>query len=181
MRSANRPSQHTSNSSMGSGQDSPLFERQVGNDEYNELQHCRSMIEHLQQRIQRLEHINVDLERRLEDQAKDTMALETECIKIERMWKSKCELLENEILQWKIAHETERGKGTKLREQLSRTEKELYGILQRKYELMRGPAGGGALKLPAGKQPSAMMDPSKMIGDQESTSQTPSSKVCDRI
>jgi predicted RNase H-like nuclease (RuvC/YqgF family) len=158
---------------MRSVQDSPLFERQVGNDEYNELQHYRSMIDQMQQRIQRLEHINVDLERRLEDQAKETMALETECIKIERTWKSKCELLENEIMQWKIAHETERTKGMKLREQLSRTEKELYGILQRKYELMRGPAGGGALK-PPGKQPSSMIgDPFKLLGEQETSAQMP--------
>ncbi len=170
MRSTNRSQQYVSNSSIGSGQESPLFERQVGNDEYNELQQCRNMIDHLQQRIQRLEHINVDLERRLEDQAKETMTLETECIKIERSWKSKCESLENEIHQWKIAHETERGKGTKLREQLSRTEKELYGILQRKYELMRGPAGGGALKSLPGKQPSAHSDTVKLITDQEAPS-----------
>jgi hypothetical protein len=36
----------------------------------------------------------------------------------------------------------EEKKGDRLREQISRTEKELYSILQKKYELMRGPGGG---------------------------------------
>lgn len=127
--------------------ESPLFERQITNDEYHELQQCRQQMEQLHIRIQRLEKINLDLELRLEDQAKQNMSLETECIAIDRQWKQKAEILDQEIAKWKMAYDGEQVKGNRLREQLSRTEKELYGILQRKYELMRGPgttAGGAA-------------------------------------
>lgn len=120
--------------------ESPLFERQMSNDEYTEFQQCRAIIEAQQNRIEKLEHINVDLEARLEEQAKQSMEIEAECIAIERQWSSRCEALENEITRWKRECEGERLKSDRLREQLSRAEKELYGILQRKYELMRGPA-----------------------------------------
>lgn len=126
--------------------DSPLFERQIG-DEYAELQQCRALLEQQHQRILKLEKINVDLEGRLEEQAKQSNAVEAECIAIERKWSARCQSLEEEITQWKRECEKERQRGSQLREQLSRTERELYVILQRSYELRRGgpapgPAGG---------------------------------------
>ena len=124
------PSQH----------DSPLFER-MGTDEYAQLQDCRQIIDSLQQRVHDLERINLDLEYRLEDQAKQCMEVEKECVSIERSWKAKCEALEKEIADWKQQYEAQKLKGDRVREHLSRTERELYGILQRKYELMRGPGG----------------------------------------
>lgn len=66
------------------------------------------------------------------------MDVEKECMAIKREWASKCELLQAEIEHWKNEHLLEQTKSTKLREQNSRTERELYRILQRKYELMRG-------------------------------------------
>ena len=69
------------------------------------------------------------------------MAVEKECLEIEREWKSKCDVLENEIINWKNEYEILKLKGDRLRGHLSRTERELYGILQRKYELTRGPGG----------------------------------------
>jgi hypothetical protein len=69
------------------------------------------------------------------------MTLEKECIANEREWKIKSENLEKEILYWKIEFESQKVKGDRLREHLSRTEREMYGLLQRKYEFMRGPAG----------------------------------------
>ena len=85
----------------------------------------------------------MDLESRLEDQAKQCMAVEKECIAIDRSWREKAEGLENEIKDWKKKNDTQENKTNRLREHLSRSEKELYGILQRKYELMRGPGRGG--------------------------------------
>jgi hypothetical protein len=117
---------------------SPLFERQMNNDEYEELHQCKMVIDNLQQRVSKLEKINLDLEYRLEDQAKQTMAVEKECLSLEFRWKDHSEELENEINRWKAAFESEKMKGERLREHLSRTERELYGILQRKYEFMRG-------------------------------------------
>jgi chromosome segregation ATPase len=122
--------------------DTPLWER-IGSDEFAELQQCREIIESLQQRVQSLEKINVDLEYRLEDQAKQCMAVEKECLEIEREWKAKCDVLENEISNWKNEYEILKLKGDRLRGHLSRTERELYGILQRKYELTRGPGRSG--------------------------------------
>ena len=120
--------------------DSPLFER-MGTDEYAQLQDFRQIIDSLQQRVLDLERINLDLEYRLEDQAKQCMEVEKECVSIERSWKAKGEALEREIADWKQQHDAQKLKGDRVREHLSRTERELYGILQRKYELMRGPGG----------------------------------------
>jgi hypothetical protein len=118
--------------------DSPLFER-MGTEEYAQLQDCRLIIDSLQQRVHDLERINLDLEFRLEDQAKQCMEVEKECVSIERSWKAKCTALEKEISNWKLQFEAQKLKGDRVREHLSRTERELYGILQRKYELIRGP------------------------------------------
>jgi hypothetical protein len=130
------------NFSKPSANDSPLFERQIG-DEYAELQHCRMIIEQQQQRINRLETINMDLERRLEDQARQSMDVEAECIAIERRWKERGEIYQQEIERVKKEHDLEKRRSAQLREQLSRTERELYVILQRSYELRRGPAVSG--------------------------------------
>jgi hypothetical protein len=130
--------------------EAPLFERMSATDE---LHNCRQVIDALQSRVQDLERINTDLEMRLEDQAKQCMAVETECIEVDRNWKDKYMALQKQVDEWKNKNATQEMKTNKLREHLSRTEKELYGILQRKYELMRGPGrapgqgpgGGGPL------------------------------------
>ena len=127
--------------------DAPLFERMTAADE---LQKSRQIIDALQSRVQDLERINIDLERRLEDQAKQCMIVERECIAIDRDWKAKNDALEKEIEDWKKQNVTQEMKTNKLREHLSRTEKELYGILQRKYELMRGPGRGSLGRGPSG-------------------------------
>lgn len=122
--------------------ESPLFEREIG-DDYAELQHARIILEQQQQRILKLEKINMDLEVRLEEQAKQSMAVEAECIAIDRKWAARCQKLEDEIAKWKKECEKEQHRNGQLREQLSRTEKELYVILQRSYELRRGQPGAG--------------------------------------
>ena len=126
----------------GSGDrtNSPLFER-MGAEE--ELLQCRQIIDALQNRVRDLERINLDLEYRLEDSAKQCMATEKECVAVEMKWKDKTKELEKDIVTWKRTCADQELKTSKLREHLSRTEKELYGILQRKYELMRGPGRGG--------------------------------------
>lgn len=118
--------------------ESPLFER-MGTDEYAQLQNCRVSTDTLQQRIHDLEQVNLDLEYRLEDQAKQCMEIEKECVFIERSWKAKCKGFEDEIATCKKQFEAQKMKSDRVRDHLSRTERELYGILQRKYELIRGP------------------------------------------
>ena len=148
--------------------DAPLFERMTAADE---LSKCRQIIDALQSRVQDLERINIDLEMRLEDQAKQCMTVERECIAVDRSWKEKNEVLVKEIEEWKKKNATQEMKTNKLREHLSRTEKELYGILQRKYELMRGPGRGpvgpgpgnaGGLRGPGGSGP---VGPGGQLGD----------------
>lgn len=134
-------------------QQSPLFERQMSNDEYTEYQQLRNIIDSLHLRINKLEKINIDLETRLEEQAKQSLAVETELINVERKWKLKCEQLSQEILKWKTDADAEKIKNNRLRDHLSNTERELYIILQRKHELMRGGPGISSTKgvLPNGK------------------------------
>jgi glycerol-3-phosphate cytidylyltransferase-like family protein len=127
----------------------PLFQR-FSHSDYNELQNCHALIESLQQRIHHLERINLNLEHRLEKEAKSNIELEKECIVVETNWSTKCNQLQSEIDTLKQNCETERMKNERLREHLSRTERELYSILQRKYELMRGGGGGK----PSGPDPS---------------------------
>ena len=130
--------------------DAPLFER-MGTDDYNQLQNSRHQTDALQQRIHDLERVNLDLEYRLEDQAKQCMEIEKECVSIERSWKVKCKTFEDEIAAGKKQFEAQKMKSDRVRDHLSRTEKELYGILQRKYELIRGPGvrPGGIEKRPS--------------------------------
>jgi hypothetical protein len=129
-----------------SSSDTPLFERQMSNDEYSEYQQLRTIIDNLHQRISKLEKINTDLEGRLEEQAKQSMAVETDLIQMERAWKQKCEQLSQEIGKWRSEYDTEKVKNSRLRDHLSNTERELYIILQRKHELMRGGGPGFSMK-----------------------------------
>lgn len=110
-------------------------------EDYNELQRARQDIDALRLRVANLERINVDLEYRLEDQAKQCMNAEKECIETERMWRIKCDSLQEEVKNTRNDCEVLKTKGDRLRDHLSRTEREMYTILQRKYEIMRGPAG----------------------------------------
>jgi hypothetical protein len=124
----------------------PFFERMGSVDE---LQQCRQIIDSLQGRVKNLEKINLDLEYRLEDSAKQCMEVEKQCVLVDQKWKAKMIENEKDIETWKRSFEAQQMKTDRLREHLSRTEKELYSILQRKYELMRGPGRGG----PAGGGP----------------------------
>jgi len=125
-----------------------------------ELLQCRQIVDALQNRVRDLERINLDLEYRLEDSAKQCMATEKECVAVEMKWKDKTKELEKDIDTWKRTCADQQLKTSKLREHLSRTEKELYGILQRKYELMRGPGRGGPGRGRGGPRESSMGGPS---------------------
>ena len=129
------------NFSRSDTNETPLFERQMSGDDFSEFQQLRGIIDGLHQRISKLERINTDLEARLEEQAKQSMAVETELINLDRSWKAKAEQLTQEINKWKTEYETEKLKNNRMRDHLSNTEKELYTILQRKHELMRGGPG----------------------------------------
>lgn len=121
----------------------PYFERQES-DDFVALQDSRRIIDVLHHRVRSLENINIDLEYRLEQQAKQTMQAEHEYTEVDRAWQVKYAEMQKEANEWKKRHDELTQKKLKLHEQLYRTERELYGILQRKHELMRGgqPHGG---------------------------------------
>lgn len=127
------------------------FERLETN-EFLEQQENRKSKEALQTRVTDLEKIIVDLENRLEEQAKINIQVEKECIDIERVWRGKYLTLEEEVDEWKKKFHQQEQKGDRLREHLSRTERELYGLLQRKYQIMRGPGAGGSKMQSISKQ-----------------------------
>jgi hypothetical protein len=97
-------------------------------------------------RMKRLEDMNLDLEYRLQDQGRQCMTAEKECFEIRKEWSQKCQSLELEIKKWKDECHAQQLKTEKMKDHLSRTERELYGILQKKYDFIRnqGPSGGGA-------------------------------------
>ena len=139
---------NTSINSMNDAYAMPLFQR-IGHQDYAEIQNCHAIIESLQQRVQHLEGINLNLEHRLEKEAKTNIQLEKDMQITEQTWKLKCSKLEDTITTLNHDCATEKLKNERLREHLSRTERELYSILQRKYELMRG-GGSSNTQGPAG-------------------------------
>mmetsp|Transcript_18957 Transcript_18957/g.59553 ORF Transcript_18957/g.59553 Transcript_18957/m.59553 type:complete len:250 (+) Transcript_18957:138-887(+) len=104
--------------------------------DYAELQDCRTHLRLCAARIQELESINVDLEARLEAQANEYVRLETDAAESQARWKAQYEALENECEMWRQSNAQLELKNHKLRDQLLRTERELHGILQKKYDFM---------------------------------------------
>ena len=110
------------------------------------------MFQLLHHRVVTLEKINTDLEKRLEDQARLTMKAEKMYTDLNQSWtdrnaalkqvyiyasegrKVKCTF--QEIEEWKDKYNKQVKITDRKEEKLTRTERELYGLLQRKYELM---------------------------------------------
>lgn len=104
--------------------------------DYAELQDCRTHLRLCAARIQELESINVDLEARLENQAQEYHKLESDAAESQALWRAQYEKLENECeLQSQTNAQLEQ-QNHKLRDKLLRTERELHGILQKKYDFM---------------------------------------------
>lgn len=147
--------------SAGVNNESPLFQRLNDSGEITTAhnfggsglhQYGQKLVQN-QSRIRQLERINTDLEARLEEQARQCLQAERACVDIEKKWRSKYERIEAELRDSQKQAEAAEQKSQRLREHLSRTERELYGLLQRKYELMKGgggPGGGGAGGLSTG-------------------------------
>lgn len=121
---------------------SPQYFERTNTDDLAELNACRLMIDSLQQRVNVLEKINIDLEMRLEKQAIETMEIERQILEANKKLKIQEEKSSKERDEWTAKFLNQESKSERLRDHLSRTERELYGILQKKYELMRGPVGG---------------------------------------
>jgi len=101
-----------------------------------EVQDCHSQLRMCMQRISDVEAINVDLESRLEAQAREYIDLESDAADSLTHWKAQYNALVEEAANWKRSYEHQELKSQKIREQLLRTERELHGILQKKYDIM---------------------------------------------
>lgn len=83
------------------GGEQPLFER-LDRDNATQLQSALATIEALQQQVATLERINVDLESRLERQARERIEVEHECAEIDRKWREKYNKLEKSMDQLRM-------------------------------------------------------------------------------
>lgn len=101
-----------------------------------EAQDRQSKIRNCLRRIAEVEAINVDLESRLEAQAREYVELESDASESLLHWKAQYSTLVDEASYWKLLHAEQEQKTQKIREQLLRTERELHGILQKKYDIM---------------------------------------------
>lgn len=88
------------------------------------------------QRIADMETINVDLEARLEAQAREYIELESDAAESLAHWKTQYKALAEEADKWKQLHGQQELRNKKIRDQLLRTERELHGILQKKYDII---------------------------------------------
>ena len=125
------------------GSEDGLYFGRAETDDAVELKLSRQSNDRLQHRVKELERINIDLEYRLEEQAKQNVEIEHECMEIERKGRLDCEIMERKVLEWQNKYDHQEKKAARLSQQISRTERELYGAYQRKYELLRGTGGGG--------------------------------------
>ncbi len=84
-----------------------------------------------------LECINVDLERRLENQAADYMRLEENIAQERRRWEQKVADAEKNCNDWRDMYNREKKLKQNVDDRLRRAEMDLYHILQKKYDIVK--------------------------------------------
>eukprot|EP00611_Tribonema_gayanum_P030126 TRINITY_DN8280_c0_g1_i1.p1 TRINITY_DN8280_c0_g1~~TRINITY_DN8280_c0_g1_i1.p1 ORF type:complete len:211 (-),score=73.35 TRINITY_DN8280_c0_g1_i1:294-926(-) len=117
-------------------QQAPLFER-VSHDDVAELHACHAQLTELEARCGDLERINVDLELRLERQAKERMTVDREIAESNQAWEARLLAAATEAAEARAKLENEVRLGDIARDKLRRTERELHRILQKKYDIVR--------------------------------------------
>ncbi len=88
-------------------------------------------------RCEELEHINLDLEQRLENQAAERMNLEKNTAEEKRIWKQKLSAEENKNAELRDLYNRERKMKQNADDRLRRAEMDLYHILQKKYDIVK--------------------------------------------
>lgn len=99
-----------------------------------EREQAVSTIANLEEKISLLERVNLDLELRLEQKARESMLLEGECLESQRSGQLRIQSLEMDIRMWKVECAAQDIRNKELKEMLSRTEMEMHSIFQRKSE-----------------------------------------------
>jgi hypothetical protein len=109
----------------------------MSHDDLAELRHCHAQLAEYEARCGDLERINIDLESRLEKQAKDRMEVDREIAEGSHRWERRLAEAAAERDEWRARLEAEQRHSEIVREKLRRTEKELHRILQKKYDIVR--------------------------------------------
>ncbi|OQR96453.1 hypothetical protein ACHHYP_15776 [Achlya hypogyna] len=121
--------------------DAPLFERERRLDAQqvmrlqNELQDTKKALEAQTRRHNDLEYVNEDLERRLEYEARERINMEAARAEDERRWEAERAKLLEEARNWERKCEEEARRRAVIEERLRRSDKELYRMLQKKYDI----------------------------------------------
>ncbi|CAH0519646.1 unnamed protein product [Peronospora belbahrii] len=119
----------------------PLFEREHRNDSQlvqrlqNELADAKRFVEAQARRQNDLEYVNEDLERRLEQEALDRIALDSQKAEDEKRWQEEKAALQKQLESWEARFEEETRRRAMAEERLRRAEKELYRMHQKKYDI----------------------------------------------
>ncbi|EQC28765.1 hypothetical protein SDRG_13448 [Saprolegnia diclina VS20] len=119
----------------------PLFERERRQDSQmvmrlqNELQDTKKALEAQTRRHNDLEYVNEDLERRLEIEARERINMEASRAEDERKWETERARLQEEARMWERKCDEEARRRAVIEERLRRSDKELYRMLQKKYDI----------------------------------------------
>jgi hypothetical protein len=119
----------------------PFFERERRQDSQllqrlqNELAETKRLLEAQTRRQNDLEYVNEDLERRLEYEARERITLDAMKAEDEKRWEQERTRLEDERRGWEKKCEEESRRRAIVEERLRRSEKELYRMHQKKYDI----------------------------------------------
>lgn len=122
---------------FGGSASGPLFQRlDPGTDHFTDFQELQRHAEAYRQRAADFERMNADLEHRLERQGNQRMQLEAALAEAQRGHARAMEDKERELTEQQQRLEQLQVQNHRLRDNLHRTERELVGVLAKKYEIV---------------------------------------------
>jgi len=117
----------------------PLFERMdstlSGDHLTNELEECKRLLEDYKNKLSHSERTNAEIEHRLQLQGQKRMSLEANLSAKQRDNMAEFKAMSDEVEQWKQSFTRLERHNVNLRDTLNRTERELMGVLAKKYEI----------------------------------------------
>jgi len=117
----------------------PLFQRldAGGGDHFSELQDSQRELEKYRQKAFELERMYSESEKILTAQGKQRMDLEAKLAETQRSHEREMKANRAEVLEWQKRYTTLQHQNNKLADKLNRVERELMGVLAKKYEIVQ--------------------------------------------
>lgn len=117
----------------------PLFQRldAGGGDHFSELQESQRELEKWRQKASELERMYAESEKILTAQGKQRMDLEAKLAETQRSHEREIKDKNAEIHEWQKRYAGLQHQNNKLTEKLNRVERELMGVLAKKYEIVQ--------------------------------------------